>query len=95
VLIYRTPDGLARGHGDDVLLLDLPYRDLGDLLTAAADRHAATSALADAAVRTIIPILDGRYSLAWCRESCARLQQPRNRNVIARHRPLQSPVADD
>ena len=24
MLIYRTPDGLARGHGDDVLLLDLP-----------------------------------------------------------------------
>ena len=58
MLIYRTADGLARGHGEDVLLLDLPYRDLGDLLTAAADRHAAKRALADAAVRMRIPTRD-------------------------------------
>jgi hypothetical protein len=45
MLIYRTADGLARGDGEDVLLLDLPYRDLGDLLTAAGNRRAARQAL--------------------------------------------------
>jgi hypothetical protein len=28
MLIYRTADGLARGDGEDVLLLDLPYSGL-------------------------------------------------------------------
>jgi 2-keto-4-pentenoate hydratase/2-oxohepta-3-ene-1,7-dioic acid hydratase in catechol pathway len=58
MLIYRTADGLARGDGEDVLLLDLPYRDLGDLLTAAGNRRAARQALDEAAVRMRIPASD-------------------------------------
>jgi 2-keto-4-pentenoate hydratase/2-oxohepta-3-ene-1,7-dioic acid hydratase in catechol pathway len=29
--LYRTPDGLARGEGDELLLLDLPHRDIAAL----------------------------------------------------------------
>lgn len=31
--LYRTERGLARGDGDQLLLLDLPHRDVGELLT--------------------------------------------------------------
>ena len=31
--LYRTERGLARGDGDQLLLLDLPHRDVGKLLT--------------------------------------------------------------
>jgi 2-keto-4-pentenoate hydratase/2-oxohepta-3-ene-1,7-dioic acid hydratase in catechol pathway len=55
---YRTADGLARGDGEDVLLLDLPYRNLGDLLTAAGNRRAARQALDEAAVRMRVPASD-------------------------------------
>src|SRR5437879_3846176 len=30
--LYRTTRGLARGEGDELLLLDLPYPDIGTLL---------------------------------------------------------------
>lgn len=30
--LYRTTRGLARGDGEELLLLDLPHRDVGDLL---------------------------------------------------------------
>src|SRR2546421_1959879 len=32
--LYRTTRGLARGEGDELLLLDLPYPDIGSLLAA-------------------------------------------------------------
>ncbi|MDQ1569063.1 MAG: hypothetical protein QOF96_3943 [Actinomycetota bacterium] len=32
--LYRTIRGLARGEGDELVLLDLPYPDLGSLLAA-------------------------------------------------------------
>jgi hypothetical protein len=30
--LYRTTRGLARGEGDELLLLDLPHSDIGSLL---------------------------------------------------------------
>jgi 2-keto-4-pentenoate hydratase/2-oxohepta-3-ene-1,7-dioic acid hydratase in catechol pathway len=32
VRLYLTPEGLARADGDELLLLDLPHRDVGELL---------------------------------------------------------------
>jgi 2-keto-4-pentenoate hydratase/2-oxohepta-3-ene-1,7-dioic acid hydratase in catechol pathway len=56
MLIYRTRDGLARGEGDDLLLLDLPYRDLGALLADAGDGPGAVLRLREAPVRGRIPV---------------------------------------
>jgi 2-keto-4-pentenoate hydratase/2-oxohepta-3-ene-1,7-dioic acid hydratase in catechol pathway len=56
VLIYRTPGGLARGEGSELLLLDLPYRDLGALLADAGDRRRAMMRLREAPVRQRVPV---------------------------------------
>ena len=56
VLIYRTPGGLARGEGSELLLLDLPYRDLGALLADAGDRRGAMLRLREAPVRQRVPV---------------------------------------
>lgn len=58
MLIYRTPEGLARGDEDEVALLDVPYRDIGTLLADAGGRRNAVSRLHSAGVRKRQPTRD-------------------------------------
>lgn len=53
--LYRTRDGLARAEGDELLLLDLPHRDVAELLEDSVDLARQAS------VRTRLPL--GRAQL--------------------------------
>jgi 2-keto-4-pentenoate hydratase/2-oxohepta-3-ene-1,7-dioic acid hydratase in catechol pathway len=54
MLIYRTKDGIARGDGESLDLLDLPSRDLAELLAGGLERIRAAKVIGKVSLKTAV-----------------------------------------
>jgi 2-keto-4-pentenoate hydratase/2-oxohepta-3-ene-1,7-dioic acid hydratase in catechol pathway len=61
VLLYRTRDGIARGDGDSLDLLDLPPRDLAELLADGVKRIRTAKVIGKVSLKAaqLLPPVDG------------------------------------
>jgi 2-keto-4-pentenoate hydratase/2-oxohepta-3-ene-1,7-dioic acid hydratase in catechol pathway len=61
MLIYRTNNGIARGDGESLDVLDLPPRDLAELLADGVERIRAAKVIGKVSLKTaqLLPPVDG------------------------------------